>query len=283
MENGRIQLFSYRDEFFNVHHSVSENYEDPYTKLHMHSMYEIYYFIDGKGEFHVSGNTYKLEPGMIIVMLPGEAHSMTVYTDKQYERVSIHFDQNYFEGINIIDTILNSFSKRKYEYGNCYLEVNANSIITNLISEMTNPALKDSNEKMLALVSNLPALLYHLSIKITQNTSVTGASRDNLVWQTIKYIDENLYKNWTLDDLAAKLYRDKAYLNRRFKKIIGTGIWDYTIRKRIIGIKQRIHSFSSVNEAFKSSGFGDYSTFFRNYVKVTGNNPSDDIKQSLCE
>ena len=69
-----VPLFNYADSNFIVHHTVSENFEDPYTRLHMHTMYELYCFLDGEGVFTVEGNIYKLESGMLLLIRPGEAH-----------------------------------------------------------------------------------------------------------------------------------------------------------------------------------------------------------------
>ena len=283
METGRIQYFAYMDNHFNVHHSVSENCEDPFTKLHMHSMYELYLFLDGEGYFRVSGNNYKLEPGMIMFMRPGEAHSLYVSKNKKYERVSIHFDGECFVNMPDVAEMLASFTKLESGIGNCYMPDDDKSYCMKLFEQMTSSDNTDNVSKRLSLVSTIPALLFHLKKKLSDYTQPENVSTDSLVRQIVRYIDENLYNRWSLDDLAASLYRDKAYLNRRFKKEVGTGIWDYTIRKRIIGIKQRIHAFADVNEAFRASGFGDYSSFFRNYVKITGNTPSEDIKNTNAQ
>lgn len=277
MENKRIQLFTYCNDYFNIHHSISENYEDPYTKLHMHTIHELYLFIDGDVEFNIAGNKYMLEPGMVMLMRPGEAHSLNILSEHKYERISIHFDKSYFENNYGVCRILDLLSD-KSRHSLCVFELNkSDSIVEKLFHEITDTSHSNNKDKLTAVTTNLPALLYHLYAEATKKVPVSGKAVDTLVQQIINYIDNNLYTNWTLDDIADALYRDKAYLNRKFKQVIGTGIWDYTIRKRIIGLKQKMHSFSSVNEAYKSSGFTDYSTFFRNYVKITGNPPSYDL------
>ncbi|MGN1121028.1 MAG: helix-turn-helix domain-containing protein, partial [Eubacteriales bacterium] len=88
---------------------------------------------------------------------------------------------------------------------------------------------------------------------------------------------------WTLDQLAERLYRDKAYLNRRFKNVVGTSIWDYTIQKRINNAQRTLYRNGSIQEAFKASGFHDYSTFFRNYTKIAGITPSDDLRRHVAQ
>lgn len=279
MENGRIQLYGYRDANFNVHHSVSSNYQDPYTNLHMHSEYELYLFLDGDGKFNVSGNIYTLIPGTVMFMRPGEAHSLSISTDKRYERIAIHFNRTYFEENHPVNSVLDFFDKKESGFCNCFIGDKNDSFITKLFHEMTDDSVKNQGERLLSLEANIPALLYSLSKSSTHGMNPTGFSSDTLIRQIVRFIDTKLYEEWNLDDLAASLYRDKAYLNRCFKKAIGTGIWDYTIRKRIIGIKQKIHSFSNVNDAFRASGFKDYSTFFRNYVRITGVPPSSDLNK----
>ena len=96
MTSGTQVVFSYQDAYFNIHHTISENSEPPYAKLHLHNMYELYCFIDGSGTFTVEGTTYPLESGTIILMRPGEAHSVKIDSSKRYERKAVHFDPGFF-------------------------------------------------------------------------------------------------------------------------------------------------------------------------------------------
>ena len=69
-----------------------------------------------------------------------------------------------------------------------------------------------------------------------------------------------------------------AYLNRRFKTVVGTSIWNYTIQKRIVNAQRSLYATGSISSAFQASGFSDYSTFYRNYNRIIGISPSDDLK-----
>ena len=275
----KTQKFFYQDACFNIHHTVSENAEDPSFHLHIHNLYEIYCFLQGEGLFTVGGSTYKLESGMILFLRPGDAHSIQITKDKPYERICLHFDSAYFRENAAMSALVQRFDAETGRFGNCFLIQDTASYPLQLLKAMVNPEIRAQKEQLLALESNLPALLYGLSTYASYEANAENASSDRLVQQIIRYIDENLANDWSLDMLAAELYRDKAYLSRRFKSVVGTSIWDYTIQKRIIAAQRNIYRTGSVTEAFKLSGFKDYSTFFRNYQKVTGVSPSDDMKK----
>ena len=279
MTSGTQVVFSYQDAYFNIHHTISENSEPPYAKLHLHNMYELYCFIDGSGTFTVEGTTYPLESGTIILMRPGEAHSVKIDSSKRYERKAVHFDPGFFcrESDSLSD-MLSTFETDETEKCNCFVCGEKTEFYLKLLDEITNPKLVTKKEKLTSIRANLPALLYGLSVSRRENNFVNESTSDRLVWKIIQFIDRNLENDWTLDTLAETLYRDKAYLNRRFRKVMGTSIWDYTIRKRIVCAQREIYRSGNIGDAFKASGFKDYSTFFRNYQRINGAAPSDDAK-----
>lgn len=273
-----VQLFQYSDANFIVHHTVSENFEDPYTRLHMHTMYELYCFLDGEGVFTVEGNTYKLESGMILLMRPGEAHSAKIVSTRRYERIAVHFTPNFQES-ETVKNILQSFESHESGDENCFFCNEETEYHIRLLREMSNPALIGNIRACaLALQANLPALLYSLTGNYSHRVAVNSSSQDRLVRQIIRFIDSHLSTEWSLDELAEHLYRDKAYLNRRFKMIVGTSIWDYTIQKRIVNAQRSLYATGSIPASFQASGFSDYSTFYRNYNKIIGFSPSEDLK-----
>ena len=59
---------------------------------------------------------------------------------------------------------------------------------------------------------------------------------------------------------------------------MGCGIWEYTLHKRIVTARARLLSGESPAAVFESSGFSDYSSFYRQYRKIVGNPPSADAR-----
>ena len=278
-----VPLFNYADSQFIVHHTISENFEDPYTRLHMHTMYELYCFLEGEGVFTVEGNIYKLEGGMLLLIRPGEAHSAKIVSSRRYERIAVHFSPT-FQDNPCINEMLRSFENSENGEEHCFFCNEETEYHIKLLREMTNPHLRDNAKACeLALQANLPALLYSLSGNYSHRVAVDNSSHDRLVRQILRFIDSHLSTEWSLDELADHLYRDKAYLNRRFKSVVGTSIWNYTIQKRIVNAQRSLYASGSVSAAFQASGFSDYSTFYRNYNRIIGISPSDDLKSRKAD
>ena len=113
--------------------------------------------------------------------------------------------------------------------------------------------------------------------------------RDNfeseLCSSIIQILQDNIYGNISLDDIAKQVSFSKSYICKTFKKNLGTSIINYLINKKIEKakalIKQNIHSFTYIAEAL---GFENPHYFSRCFKSVTHLSPSqykNSIKSSL--
>lgn len=267
-------LFSFRDENLRIHHTLTSkpSIDNFAFQSHSHNMYEIYLFLSGDGEFVIEGNKVQLERGTIIFTLCGQTHNLLLKSDKvPYERIAIMFGDKYLP--EECESFLQKASK-----GGCVCTLNDNEIewFLQSISILRNCG---TNSVLKSLSASLINLAMHKIINISYATRSFEETEDDLVKQIIKYIERNLSEEISLDTLEKALYRDKAYLGRRFKEIMGCGIWEYVIRKRIFCAREQLYLTESVSDAFSVSGFKDYSTFYRKYKKYVGCSPSEDLKQ----
>ena len=60
--------------------------------MHSHESYEIYLFLDGKTEYLVEGNKYRLRKGDVMLMRRGELHINSIRSNATYKRMYINFD-----------------------------------------------------------------------------------------------------------------------------------------------------------------------------------------------
>ena len=102
--------------------------------------------------------------------------------------------------------------------------------------------------------------------------------KNDTAMQIAEYINNHLTEKISLKTLECEFYRDKAYMNRVFKSVMGCSIWEYIIKKRVFFARTELYNTRSVTSAFAKSGFTDYSVFYRNYVKCTGVSPSADLR-----
>ena len=269
-------LFSYREECLKIHHTLTTkpSVDNFAFQSHSHNMYEIYLFLSGDGAFVIEGNIVPLERGVLIFTLCGQTHNLLLKSDKKsYERVALMFGEKYLP--KECDELLKIASK-----GGCVAKFNEEEIQWLLQSiEILKNA--DSEYAKKSISASLINLTVHKIMNSSQKVNTYDETEDDLVKQVIHYINRHFGENISLDSIEKAIYRDKAYLGRRFKAVMGCSIWEYIIRKRIFAARQQLYLTQSVSDAFAVSGFCDYSAFYRKYKKYIGCSPSEDLKQFL--
>lgn len=267
-------LFSYRGEGVRIHHTLTEK---PSTdnfafQSHSHNMYEIFLFLNGDGDFVVEGNAIHLERGTLVFTLSGQTHNLLLKSSElPYERIAIMFAEKHFP--KHCESLL-----QRAAHGGCVSNLSENEI--NWFLESLNIFCNGDEEN---IVHSLAESLINLAVHKVKGSSVASKhfddTEDDLVKQVIRYIDRHFGEEISLDSIEKSLYRDKAYLGRKFKAVMGCSIWEYVIRKRIFSAREQLYLTKSVSDAFLSSGFKDYSAFYRKYKKYVGASPAEDLKQ----
>ena len=69
----------------------SEMVKRSLSTTHAHSTFEIYYLLNGNVNLHVSGQTYHIQKGDIVVLNAYENHYVEVNPDEDYERYVVEF------------------------------------------------------------------------------------------------------------------------------------------------------------------------------------------------
>lgn len=97
---------------------------------------------------------------------------------------------------------------------------------------------------------------------------------NELILKILKYIEDNIHRKITIDEIAKKFYFNKDYIMRLFKKELGLTILDYINRKRVynslIELKETNDLMTKV--AF-NNGFFSQEYFCEVFNKVIGVNP----------
>lgn len=98
---------------------------------------------------------------------------------------------------------------------------------------------------------------------------------NKLICEILSYINENITKKITIDELEKKFFYNRYYIMKLFKKEIGLTIVEYTnsirIYNAIILIKNSDLSFTRI--AFKS-GFYSLEYFSETFKQITKLNPN---------
>ena len=251
----------------NFSYTSEENVRGRLDASHCHDCYEILYILSGEGRYILEGSTFDIKPGTLMVIKPFEYHCVFIENGEPYERYVI----NFYDGA-IADEALALLTEMVEVGGGKYFSANTVTPDVSMIFErFENLASLPATERDLYYKMLLSEIVILLSVsggeKMAQDIEELGA-------RVIKYINENIERNVSLDKLARRFFVSKYYLCRAFKKHNGISIHGYINQKRVMRAKQLIEAGETASGAAYRVGFGDYSSFYRAYVKLVGKAPT---------
>lgn len=236
---------------------------------HCHEEYEILYITDGNGKYVIEGVEYPIRPRTMLFVPPLAYHSVKLNLAEPYERYVLRFDiadltdetQNFLLSLN------SNINGEGCIFSADALSPSIISLFERLEFAETLPE-RERAEFMKLLVSEIIILL-----SVAKRESVPK-DEDEFGARVIKYLNENIDKDVSLDKLAKRFFVSKYYLCRAFKKHNGISVHGYINQKRVLYAKQLIESGETASGAAYRVGFGDYSAFYRAYVKIIGHSPT---------
>ncbi len=96
---------------------------------------------------------------------------------------------------------------------------------------------------------------------------------NNLVCDILEYINKNINKEITTDELVNRFYYDKTYIMKRFKKEIGKSIHDYINTIRILNSLEYYKYDNYILSIALKNGFASIEYYSEIFKKVIGVNP----------
>lgn len=253
---------------------------------HSHSAYEMYIFLAGQGKLSVEGVLYPLQPGSIFLFRPMEFHKLYLEGGCHYERQIFHFSPEYLEGLcaspeqDENTRLLHPYLDRELGRRNMIPAASVKNSEIPAILEGMDEIVRERDP-----LTDITVKIKFVSLLIGVNqlydpvrTEVQVNSEDfpPVVREIVQFINDNLSSDLSLSLISQKFYFSKYYLNRIFTKAIGDSICEYIIKKRLLTAKQLMHNGATATEACHQSGFGDYSNFYKSYIKFFGISPREE-------
>lgn len=251
----------------NFTHSISEIASPSLEISHCHDDYEFLFIVDGHGKYIIEGAEFAVVPGSLMCARPLEYHCIKVAGGTPYERYVIKFTsaavlpevRDVFE--SVIAKADGAASCSAFTFSESFVGIFDRFALTQSLAE-------DKRESFMRL------LLSELIMLISVSAAERSVDDGELGARVIKYLNENIDKNIGLDKIAKRFFVSKYYLCRAFKKYNGISVHGYINRKRVMLAKQLIEAGETASGAAYRVGFGDYSAFYRAYIKVLGEAPT---------
>jgi len=261
-------------EFFHLKDRKNMEFES-----HFHDFNKIIIFISGNVTYLIEGKAYKLKPWDILLVSSSEIHKVIVGASGTYERMIIWVNSNFLLKHNSPGSnLLTCFDIASQEKNNI-LRLNPELLRKGkyILSQLQEEYSKDEFGSQIlknSLFLQFIVYLNRLYLKPEALKHQADGDYNESIGEVIKYINENLSEDMSIESLAAQFYMSKYHLMHKFKNQTGYTIHSYILQKRLMMANLLIKSGKLMTEACEECGFGDYSSFVRAFKKIYGQSPN---------
>lgn len=271
-------LQEFTAEHLYMRYAVDEHPNDNDFAMHVHEQCEIYYFVSGNAAYLVEGTRYPLQPGSILIMRPAESHRIKILSSRRYERYAVNFSVSAADQIDPQHRLQKPFLDRPLGRGNHYSAAEfGEANIQNLFAEMWSGA--DDYEKRIALLTHLYPLLHQIYKAYANRGTSEYAPPQSVQEKIVSYVNKHLFDRISISGLAKHFFLCDSQFSRIFKQATGAAPWEYITMKRLTAAREQLRSGISAQAVSERCGFGEYSTFYRAYVKTFGRSPKADCDE----
>lgn len=250
------------------------------TEIHQHDFYEVLFFLQGEARFFVEGRLYPMQPGDIILSSPGELHRVEVLGDAiPYERIIVWIHpllMNELCAASGLDlhSCFDAMQKNHYHLihpGGIY-KVRIRHVFDALLIES---GQNDFGESALQKCLISEFLIYlNRAYQSSDQIEEMDVSYHPKIDAIVRYINQHLQDDLSLDFLAGEFFISKYYLTRLFRQYTGESLHQFILQKRLAVARSLIAGGSEPIQASLDTGFVNYSHFSKAFRDRYGFPPS---------
>lgn len=266
---------------FEIAHKWDTDLKD--VELHHHDFYEVDFLISGDVTYVIESRVYHVEPGQIVIINPQELHQVYIQADAApYERYMLWITPSFLQSLSTANTNLcRCFDQTGPQHGNLMqLTPQQQKLITAMMTALLREQEQSDFGSELMRQNLLTELMIHINRLAECNDPPRPMDEDTIIARVIAYINDHYHERLSLDLLAERFFVSKYHLSHEFTRQIGTGIYQYIQKKRLLIARQLIAQGHRPAEVYAPCGFGDYAAFYRAFRNVYGQSPREYV-QSL--
>lgn len=229
----------------------------------------ILFFVSGDWEVKIEGADYRPKNNQFCILRRLET-CVLVPLSYPCSMYRISYSAYYFQIIDPSNSFNIPFDKRSLGTGNLY-NIDEAEIIRfyKNIDRIINKT--DENDQRLAMIITLIDLLTEICEHYSEDPDDIRAPQ---IREVLDYVNEHYCEDIGIEDLTQKLYMSRSQIERVMKSSTGYSTWNYILKKRISYATQLLHQGMGNKKVAEATGFHDYSTFYKAYVKITHKTPT---------
>lgn len=228
--------------------------------------YQINYITEGHGIFENKYGTFKIIPGTIIIIFPGEWH--------RYKPLKTTGWKEHYIGFNgsLATKLLNSDFFRKEEP---LIKVNFRKEIQDIFFMILDNSFKEKSGYQHINTGLIITYIGYI-ISFLKNKDFEGKDIERKIQQACLMLRERLSENIDARQLANNLNLGYSYFRIMFKKYTGMSPVQYHLQLRMKQAEDMLlMTQKPIKEIAYELGFQTVFYFSRLFKKKTGRNPSD--------
>ncbi|MBP5153768.1 MAG: helix-turn-helix domain-containing protein [Lachnospiraceae bacterium] len=246
--------------------------------LHAHDYYEFYFFLEGQVRMEIAGRHSEPSRGDMIVIPPGTEHR-AVITDGNtpYRRFVFWISRQCFEQLTARSEDFAYLIRRIDKTGRSLYHFDAPTFhvlcgkLFALLDELH--AGRFGRETRIGLC--MEDLLLQINRAVYESESHGSRGDAPSRYEVITaYILDHLGEELTLDRLSREFFISKYYIAHLFQETTGQSVHQFILSHRLAAASAAIRSGTKASEAAASSGFSDYSSFYRAFRQEFGMAPA---------
>lgn len=233
--------------------------KDYYVKRTKSRIIALEYIKKGSGILNINSDTYHTKQNSVILLTKNSCHEYYCDEDNPMDKEWIVFDGELAE--YFIKTYL---PENSYYFENCNL--------THYFEEIERVQKNYSNEYE-KMTDNISVILHRMFIHIKNSLQ---KSTYNLPQQIQRYLDANIEKKVTIDELSRTFCYSKNQIIKVFKDTYGMTPYHYFLERKIDIAKLYLRNTRySINEIAQILAFADQNYFSAEFKKMTTISPSE--------
>jgi len=255
---------------------------------HYHNYYQVCYVVSGEILHRQKDDTVALCAGDAFIVPPGLVHSLH-FNNAYAEIYSLAFEESLFapgfpqsNAYQFLDSLQSRTAAPTHNSIRLCITLNRDQrrLIENLLECLTQQQKTDCPPGLSSAPSITAAIVYLLAqsyYQHPQNTSELDelANYNSTLLQCISYIDAHFREPISLDELSRRFGISRSSFCSIFPQFAGITLQKYVAQKRIKEAQILIRSCpeKSVSQIAAEVGYQDDSTFYRNFLRITGVSP----------
>lgn len=235
-----------------------------YTKRDSLENYEFIYTTDGNGIIKIEDEVYNCTRGSAVLLDCRKYHYLYTKPGSTWCYKHFHF--------TAAESTLPLISKAlafvpKLEIADKYVDMIVDQLLYNHVDA---PYL--INKYLVELLTDM----------VTSDHTASDEDKiTNKMNQVAHYIQDNLDKNMTIEELSSLAFLSPFYFSRQFKAHFDASPHQYILQCRINKAKILLLQNKDTDYIVENCGFGTPSNFYRRFKTIVGMTPSKYIKNNL--